>query len=175
MEQAEMVALIRPGVPSDAGVWAEFGVGSGNFTAALRTLLSSGSAIYAVDRDASAVRQLQALAAQSGVPISPLQADFTKPLALPTLDGMLLANALHFVRAQVPVLAALGALLRSGGTLLLVEYDLATPRPWVPFPIAAVAFPALAQAAGFVDPAIIATRRSPSSGVTMYAASARRV
>ena len=175
MEQAEMVALIRRGVPEGAGVWAEFGAGSGNFTAALRTLLPPGSAIYAVDRDASAVRRLQALAEQPGVPVSAFQADFTRPLVLPPLDGMLLANALHFVRAQVPVLAALGALLHSGGMLLLVEYDLAMPRPWVPFPIAAAGFPALAQAAGFVDPAIIATRRSPSSGVTMFAASARRM
>jgi hypothetical protein len=32
MEQHEMVALIRDGVPAQGGVWADLGAGTGNFT-----------------------------------------------------------------------------------------------------------------------------------------------
>lgn len=150
MEQAELVALIAGGVPRERGVWADLGAGGGAFTAALRTLLPADATIYAVDRDGGAVRQVQALATQPGALIQPVQADFSQPLTLPPLDGLLRANALHFVRPQPRVLTQLAQYLRPGGRLLVVEYDLALPRPWVPFPISADAFPALAAAAGLI-------------------------
>lgn len=104
----------------------------------------------------------------------PVQADFTQPLPLPTLDGLVLANALHFVRPLSRVLTQLAQHLRPGGRLLVVEYDLALPRPWVPFPISADAFPALVAAAGLVTPRIVGTRRSPRSGSVLYAGLALR-
>jgi SAM-dependent methyltransferase len=175
VDQTEMVALILPGLsPLRSGIWADLGAGSGNFTAALRTLLAADATIYALDRDPAAVVQLHALSAQPGATIRPMQADFTRPLELPLLEGALLANVLHFVRRQAPALARIGSGLRPGGRLLLVEYDLALPRPWVPFPIAAERFAALAREAGFQEPAIIGRRRSPRTGVTIYAAMASR-
>jgi SAM-dependent methyltransferase len=173
VDHPERVALLRDGVQG-GGVWADLGAGSGSFTHALRDLLPADAIIYAVDSDARAVAQLHALALQAGATVSPQQADFTAPLDLPPLDGLLLANALHFVRQQAPLLAQLVTLLRPGGTLLLVEYDLALPRPWVPFPIAATAFGQLARSAGLIAPRIVGTRRSPSNGSVMYAAQAYR-
>jgi hypothetical protein len=109
-----------------------------------------------------------------GATIHPIQADFTHPIELPPLDGVLMANALHFVRDQAATLARIASYLRPDGHLLLVEYDLNAPVPWVPFPISFDRFRTLARQAGLADPVLVGTRRSPSTGITMYAASAKR-
>jgi precorrin-6B methylase 2 len=170
MDHSEMVALIAGGVAARDGVWADLGAGRGAFTAALRALLGPAATIHAVDRDGAAVRQLARMAAAPGAAVVPQQADFTMPLQLPPLDGMLMANALHFVRNQREVLAALVAYLRPGGRVLLVEYDLERPTSWVPFPVPPARFTELAMAAGLSSPRTVGMRRSPSSGIAMYAA-----
>ena len=167
-----MVILIRDGVPGPGGVWADLGAGTGNFTWALRELLGVRGTIYAVDRDRRAIERQRAALAQAvepGAAIVPIQADFTRPLDLPPLDGALMANALHFVRDQPAALALVASYLRPGGRLLLVEYDVAAALAWVPFPIPFERFAALAAQAGLADPALVGTRRSPSSGIVMYA------
>ena len=172
MERAEMVALIRGGVPTLGGIWADLGAGTGNFTWALRELLGAQGTIHAVDRDRRAIeRQHAALvqAVEPGATIVSMQADFTRPLSLPPLDGVLMANALHFVRDQLATLALVASYLRPGGRLLLVEYDVAAALTWVPFPVPFERFQALAAQAGLADPTLVGTRRSPSSGIVMYA------
>lgn len=170
-----MVALIRAGVAAQGGVWADLGAGTGNFTWALRELLGTGDTIYAVDRDARAIaRQHELIAeARSGATILPVQADFTRSLALPPLDGVLMANALHFIRDQPALLARIITHLRPCGRLLLVEYDVAGALPWVPFPVPFERFQQLAADAGLPPPVLTSTRRSPSSGIVMYAAVSR--
>ena len=172
MERAEMVALIRGGVPTPGGTWADLGAGTGNFTWALRELLGVRGTIYAVDRDRRAIERQRAALAQAvepGAAIVPIQADFTRPLDLPPLDGALMANALHFVRDQPAALALVASYLRPGGHLLLVEYDVAAALAWVPFPVPFERFHALATQADLASPTLVGTRRSPSSGITMYA------
>src|SRR5262245_13041022 len=103
-----MVALIGGGVPAAGGVWADLGAGTGNFTWALRELLGPQATIDALDRDRRAIerqRAAMAQAAEPGATIVPMQADFTHRLELPALDGVLMANALHFVRDQPAALA----------------------------------------------------------------------
>jgi len=106
MEHAEMVALIRGGVPAADRAWAGLGVGTGNVTWALRTLLASQATIYAVDRDVRALVGQWTCAAHSvsGATVLPPQADVTRPLALPPLGGVLLATARHVVRVQAAVI-----------------------------------------------------------------------
>lgn len=176
MDRAEMVALIRDGVDAPGGVWADLGAGTGNFTWALRELLGPHGTIYAVDRDGKAIARQRAALAQAtpGAAIHPIQADFMHPIQLPQLDGALMANALHFVREQAAVLADIAGYLRPGGRLLLVEYDLDTPLPWVPFPISPDRFRTLARQVGFAEPQLVGMRRSPSTGIGMYAAAAVR-
>jgi ubiquinone/menaquinone biosynthesis C-methylase UbiE len=178
MDHAEMVALIRDGVDAPGGIWADLGAGTGNFTWALRELLGPQGTIYAVDRDGKAISRQRAALAQAvapGAAIHSIQADFTHPIELPPLDGVLMANALHFVRDQVATLTRVADYLRPGGRLLLVEYDLGAPVPWVPFPTPLDRFRVLARQAGLTDPALIGTRRSPSTGITMYAAVTARL
>src|SRR5262245_5946602 len=172
MDRAEMVELIRGGVPSAGGVWADLGAGIGNFTWALRELLGADAVIYAVDRDAKAIRAQRELLAHAGpgAAIIPIQADITQPLDLPPLDGVLVANALHFIRDQPAALALIAGYVRPGGRVLVVEYDLAEPLRWVPFPVPFARFEALAERAGLHDVARVGSRVLPSSGTTMYAA-----
>ena len=79
-------------------------------------MLGAGSTVYAVDANASAVRALrELLLSRSGNGrVTAVNSDFTRPLELPglvggraQLDGILLANALHFVRDAERVLSGL--------------------------------------------------------------------
>ena len=103
---------------SRGGTWADIGAGEGAFTLALADLLGPGGRIVAVDRDPGA----RANEARSGrgsrrSTIETLVADLTGPLGLPTLDGLVAANSLHFVARdrQVAVIAALAEHLVPGG------------------------------------------------------------
>lgn len=168
-----MIALVRDGVDGK-GVWADLGAGTGNFTRALAALLGPHSTIYALDRDAKAIARQREYATANDPRIQPIQADFTKPLGLPPLDGILMANALHFIREQEAVLRQLLGALKPNGRLLLVEYELTQPQAWVPYPVPFARFRALAQQLGLSEAQRIGTRRSPSSGISMYAAVANR-
>lgn len=163
MNHDDHLALLRPGVaPGEPGaVWAELGAGDGAFTLALAELLGAGT-IHTVDRDAAALER-GARAVRSRYPnitLLPRQADFTRPLSLPPLDGLLMANALHFVRDQTRLLGHLTAYLKPGGRFLLVEYNADRGNLWVPHPLSYPTWAALAQSAGFVHVELLA--RYPS-------------
>lgn len=167
-----MIDLIRSGVPRSDRVWADLGAGCGNFTYALRALLDPAATIYAIDRDERAVRSLgrRVRSDPTGAAIQPVHADFTAPLDLPVLDGVLIANALHFVGDQPAAIDRMMRLVRPGGRLLVVEYELDRSRPWVPVPLPFGRFGTLTVAAGLHNPTLVGQRRSPSTGVTLYAA-----
>lgn len=171
-----MVQLIRAAVPIEGGTWAELGAGTGNFTRALCTLLGPGATIIAVDRDTRALASLRTSFEQAALAptLQTLTADFTRPLDLPPLDGLLMANSLHFVRDQEATLEHVVKYLRPGGRFVLVEYDFRLPRPWVPFPISASRWPDVAAGAGLFGAEVIGNRRSRTSGVIMYAGAASK-
>jgi SAM-dependent methyltransferase len=170
LEHSELVDLIRAGVDPDARRWAELGAGQGAFTAALADLIGLGASITAVDRDGRALDALrQRLAGRPGLELAVVRADFTRPLQLAGLDGVLMANSLHFVRDQAPVLAAVRRLLRPGGRLLMVEYDADRGNPWVPHPFSFATWLEMAAAAGFVGTRQVGYRPSRHLG-GIYAA-----
>ncbi|MFN2564430.1 MAG: class I SAM-dependent methyltransferase [Gemmatimonadaceae bacterium] len=178
MNAREAVALIATAIPDGAATWADVGAGDGTFTRALTDLLGPAARIYAVDRDARALAVLRRWAAREGANVVPVEADFTQPLELPglsegTLDGMLLANALHFAPDAEVVLGRLVRLVRPGGRVVIVEYDRRAGSRWVPYPIAADRLPALAAAAGLSAPTITAARPSAFGGI-LYVAAADR-
>ena len=179
MNTRDAVRLIQAAIPGRGGTWADLGAGEGTFTRALAELVGRDGRIYAVDRDARAVAALGRWAAKDAPGVIPLLADFSRPLDLPgldepILDGMLLANALHFVRDAEAVLARLAAWLRPGGRVVLVEYDGRRASRWVPYPIPPARLPALAAAAGLSTPVITATRPSAFGGDLYVAAADRR-
>ena len=107
-----------------------------------------------------------------------MSADFTRALELPglgdgPLDGILLANSLHFLRDAERFLTRLVQRVRVGGRVVVVEYDRRAPSRWVPYPIDAAEWPRLAQAPGLSRPAITARQPSVYAG-TLYAGLAMR-
>jgi ubiquinone/menaquinone biosynthesis C-methylase UbiE len=152
MNHADHVSLLRGGVPESGGVWADLGSGRGAFTLALADLIGPQGAIYSVDSDAQALaEQRTALARQfPDVHVHYLTADFTQPLPLPQLDGLVMANALHFVARpqQEALVRSVAAYLRPGGRLILVEYDVDDGNIWVPHPLSHVTWEQLARRAG---------------------------
>lgn len=170
MDQRAAEELIAGAVGDGGGVWVDLGAGTGTFTTALRALLPRESRIYAVDNDPAAADALQEL----GGGLIPVRADFSRAFELPEpIDGMLLANALHFVRDQEAVLRRLVRLLRPGGRVVIVEYDRRAASRWVPYPINTGAWLQLAQSAGLENPRITARRPSLYAG-ELYAGVAER-
>lgn len=128
--------------------WADLGCGSGTFTAALGHYLPAGSTIYAVDKELSPNVHIPAPA---GVQVSPRQLDFVEEdLPFASLDGIIMANALHYVKDQTAFVNKLKAALRPDGILVIVEYDTDTPVPvWVPYPLSFTRLKRLFSTAGY--------------------------
>jgi SAM-dependent methyltransferase len=168
MNHTDHVNLLRAGVPALApdrgGVWADIGSGTGAFTLALAELIGPGSAIHSVDRDAGALRT-QADAMRRHFPQVTLHTyarDYTRPLALPSLDGIVAANTLHFLRdaAKLQTLRLLKGYLREGGCMLVVEYNIDQGNYAVPHPLPFPAWQKLASEAGFARTELLSTRPS---------------
>jgi ubiquinone/menaquinone biosynthesis C-methylase UbiE len=177
MNPGDARALIAAAIPRPGGVWADLGAGDGTFTRTLVELLGPNGRIYAVDRDARAVASLEQWAKRHAPNVTAIAADVTAGLVSPdldSLDGILLANVLHFVRNADVVLARLVERLRSGGRVVVVEYDRRAPSRWVPYPIPPARLAALAASAGLSAPRITATRASMYGG-TLYTAAADKL
>lgn len=150
MDHADHVALIRDAVkPGER--WLELGSGTGAFTLALADVLGPGGTIHSVDKDrgALAIQAAELRERFPGVGLQQRAADFARPLGFSGLDGLLMANALHFVKDKAPVLALVRSYLKPGGTFVLVEYDADRGNLWVPYPIGYTTWLAVAPAAGF--------------------------
>lgn len=173
MDHADHVGLIRTGVDPAGGVWADLGSGDGAFTLALAELLGPGASIISVDRDAAALRRQAAAMAERfpAVPLETRVADFTEPLALPPLHGLVMANSLHYVRSKEPVVRALAGAVRPGGRFVLVEYDADRGNPWVPFPVSFRSWERLADACGLHETRLIGRVPSRFLGAIYAAAS----
>jgi len=107
------------------------------------------------------------------VGIEPRAADFTGDLGLPPLDGIVMANALHFQRDRDAVVRHLRSMLRPGGRLVLVEYDADRGNPWVPHPLSFATWRAMAVRAGFTEPRLLGRVPSRFLGA-IYSAVAER-
>ncbi len=160
MNHTDHVNLIHAAVPASGGTWADFGAGSGAFTLALADCLGASGTIYAVDQDASALRQNQK-AMESQFPhitAHYLNANFTQPLDLPPLDGLIMANSLHFHRDKHPILRQLISYLKPGGHFVVVEYNVDRGNTWVPYPFTYASWEKLAAAAGLTQTRQLAAR-----------------
>lgn len=163
MKHGDHVDLLRPAGLASGGTWADLGAGSGAFTLALRELVGGEARIYAVDRERSALSELERAYRQRFGETGSLlvsQADFTSRLDLPLLDGAVMANSLHFHKDKAEVLKRVRSLLRPGGLLVLIEYNVDRGNPWVPFPLSFETFRELAAQAGYEEPRLLATHPS---------------
>jgi SAM-dependent methyltransferase len=171
----DALSLLSAAVPAaDGEAWADLGAGTGVFTRALASLVGPAGHLFAVDEDDHALRSIRAWSdAAPRPPITILRADVTRPLPLPVLDGVVMANVLHFVAHAEAVLPRIVQLLRPGGRLVLIEYEGRRPGPWVPYPVSMDRFRDLAATAGLGEPRVADTRPSRFGG-RIYAAVAER-
>ena len=159
MDHKDHVNLLRPANLMQGGTWADFGAGSGAFTLALSELVGMKAEIYAIDKDRAALGKLeQAHRARFGTSqnIHAVRADFSGALFLPPLDGILMANSLHFFREKEKVLRHVRSFLKLNGSLLLVEYNVDSGNPWVPHPLSFETYQTLAARTGFTEPSLLA-------------------
>jgi ubiquinone/menaquinone biosynthesis C-methylase UbiE len=175
MDHNDHVRLLQPADLPPGGTWADLGAGSGAFTLALRELAGPETVIYAVDKDRIRLAELEGawracFGDTRGLHL--LNADFSRALEIPLLDGIVMANSLHFFRDKRKTLEHVRMLLKTGGVLLLVEYNVDSGNPWVPFPLSFETWRRLAPQAGFSEPRLLATH--PSSFLReFYAAEVR--
>jgi len=162
LNHADLVALIEQAVGERGGRWADLGAGEGAFTLALADLLGPEAHITAIDKDA---RALQSIEGRFEIRV----ADFTRPLDLQDLDGVVMANSLHYVGDKQPVLEAVHRMLRPGGRLIIVEYGADRGNPWVPYPFTYARWETMAARAGFKGTRLLKTVPSRWLG-SMYSA-----
>jgi len=153
MKIVDAERLISAAITHPGGVWADLGAGSGTFTKALAGLLGERGVVYAVDRVGGVLSDSSGSQADSAAAeIVPLLGDFTEGLALSELDGLVMANSLHFVttREQQAAVELVASYLKPGGAFVIVEYDQLRGNHWVPYPVPPQRFSELASSTGLV-------------------------
>ena len=146
MHPQEAIALIQPAIPKTHGIWADLGAGTGTFTSALMDLLPAGSTVYAVDKSP---HFLWKLTSPDQIDLKIEEADFTRGLNLPLLDGVLMANALHYAQDHRKTLLNVMQVLKPQGIFILIEYNVDRPLPpWIPYPISRQYFGTLCSEIG---------------------------
>lgn len=175
MTEKDAIGLIERGVPDESAIWADIGAGTGMFTQALCAILGrrgGQSRIYAVDKSPHALWELTST---PEVRIIVTEADFNHPLDLPPLDGIVMANALHYANNHIAVMQNVLKPLKPDGTFILVEYDTETARPpWVPNPVSFRVFETLCTKTGLSRPEILGSINSRYGYERIYAAVCRR-
>ena len=163
MNHNDHVNLLRPADLPAGGTWADLGAGSGAFTLALRELIGLNATIYAVDKDRNSLNRLEAdhrARFDSSPNLFLLSNDFSRPLELPPLDGVVMANSLHYFKDKEKILRHVHGFLKQNGALLLVEYNVDSGNLWVPHPLSFGTWRTLAPRSGFTEPRLLA--KAPS-------------
>jgi SAM-dependent methyltransferase len=149
--------------------WADLGCGTGTFTLALADLLSPGSAIHAMDRDSRALRHIPAR--HKSIRITTHHGDFTRKVwPFVNLDGILLANSLHYVDDPATFIRACEPLMTVPRRFLIVEYDTDESGRWVPYPVSQVRLRLLFADAGYSSIRMLRSRPSVYRRAALYAA-----
>ena len=153
-------------------IWADLGCGEGTFTLALAELLADGSTIHAMDLDSSALGKVPA--AHKGVRIITHRGDFMKqPWPFAGLDGILMANSLHYVEQQATFIRGCESHMTPRRRFLIVEYDTSTPNRWVPYPVSQADLRVPFKEAGYSSIRVLRTRPSIYRRAPLYAAAVR--
>ena len=165
MNHRDHINLIKDGIPNTGGVWADFGSGDGAFTMALAELIGPTGEIYSIDKNKSALnRQQKNFEARFHPNNRPMVhyfcANFTQVLDLPTFNGCVIANALHFQPNAAIVVEQLRTYLYPGGHFIIVEYNIKHGNVWVPHPVPYRDWLRIAKESGFTKTQFIASRPS---------------
>ena len=170
MTHQTALELIQAALPTHPQKWGDLGAGTGLFTEVLCDHLPIGSEVYALDKSP---HMLWKLPSPDRVPFHIVDADFTRSLPeLPVCEGILMANALHYVEQPTEALPKILDKLSAGGTFVLIEYDIhqALP-PYIPYPIPWQSWPALCRSVGLSEPQLLHAVPSRYGHDRIYSAS----
>lgn len=159
MDHSDHVNLLKSAELKPGGSWADLGAGSGAFTSATRELTGSSASIYAIDKDRASLNQLeQAYRARFGDSqnLNLITGDFSRTLDIPPLDGIVMANSLHFFKDKEKILRHVSSYLKPNGILLIVEYNVDSGNLWVPYPFSFETYRKLAPRANYSEPRLLA-------------------
>jgi len=170
MTQEQIINLIKGGISPESRIWADLGAGSGNFTMALDSILGFDGTIFALDRKLDILRErIRTSYVRSNIHLLEADLSLAKTI-LPSLDGILMANTLHYVVDQASFLQEIKDLIPKGGSFILVEYDREDANQWVPYPVSFVKWQRLALQAGLSLPEEIGRIASIYKDRQLYAA-----
>ena len=91
-----------------------------------------------------------------------------QPWPFADLDGILMANSLHYVENQEAFICDCESLMRLPRRFLLVEYDGSEANRWVPYPLSQTRLTALFQRAGYLSVRVLRSRPSLYRRASLY-------
>jgi trans-aconitate methyltransferase len=145
------IQLIEKGIAHQSAPqrWVDLGAGTGLFTQALASRLSDGSTVMAIDQNAASLKSIAWNF--PGIALLRKTADFTTQFPEGSYDGILMANALHFIPDAKSCLRQLKSRLHLHGRVIIVEYERRTANTWVPYPIRFEILKSVGLDAGFTS------------------------
>jgi trans-aconitate methyltransferase len=169
MEHSVARSLIQKGVePRQHSTWYDLGCGSGVFTYALASLLGKGSTVYAIDLHHELAPPPEK---NNEVQVISHIANFVTEALPPVVpDGVVMANSLHFVEDAHAFLVRLKSFLAEHSVLLIVEYDVQTSSPWIPYPISFSTLSTIIKNSGFSRIQKLSMHRSKYNRQEIYSA-----
>ena len=164
-EAVELITAAKPLIGEQPMKWLELGAGGGTFTQALAQILPAGSTIYATDL------RPQRIPSTETVEVISQRLDFIEDdLPFKNIDGVLMANSLHYVPQKSAFLQKLNPCFQSARQLIIVEYDTQRGNSWVPYPISFSELEIQAKTWGFTHVMKLGERTSVYQNGKMYAA-----
>lgn len=166
MTVAEAKSLLATCSFNEQETWADLGCGDGIFTYALAELLPRGSSIYAIDQQKQHLSQIH-----NQISILFNQANFSdETLNIKPLNGILMANSLHFIANPETLINRLeNYFVSDNKKWIIIEYDHFLASQWEPYPMPFDKLKTLFKQLGYTTTRKIAERKSVFGG-KMYAA-----
>ncbi|WAC39721.1 class I SAM-dependent methyltransferase [Pedobacter sp. SL55] len=166
MTVAEAKSLLATCSFTEQETWTDLGCGNGIFAYALAELLAKGSSIYAIDKQKQHLSQTH-----NQISILFNQANFSdETLNIKPLNGILMANSLHFIANPEKLINRLENYFASDNKKwIIIEYDHFLASQWEPYPMPFDKLKTLFKQLGYTTTRKIAERKSVFGG-KMYAA-----
>jgi SAM-dependent methyltransferase len=157
MTHADHVRLFQKGIDPTLEIWADLGSGEGAFILALAGLIHPKSIIYSIDKDWERLAGQKQLFFRlfPNTRVHFLHSDFSRKLDLPLLNGIIMANSLHYIKDQKGLLVSLRTHIKPGGKLITVEYNTECRNSWVAYPVSYARFAELLQESGYTNPQLL--------------------
>jgi len=169
MSASEAIRLIEGITPlmTEAQHWADLGCGSGTFTQALSAVLPPFSLIEAVDKSFPLLSSIDS--ADKDTEIKRHRFDFLNhPWPFKEVNGILMANSLHFIKEQKAFIQKTIPLLKNNHHWIIIEYEMERASTWVPYPLSFEQLSTMMYEAGAAKVSLLAEYDSLYGNGKMY-------